>query len=99
MLIGIVLRGSHSSFQSYGGGGGGVFATRAWSRPSCSGCVWGGCFGHGLVGAFEMDHSLRHSWFLARRFSVQRRESSRLSVNASARVKGLSQEPMNDRNE
>jgi len=56
MLIGIVLRGSAFVFQSYGGGGGRVFATASLITPvllgMCVGSVVSGEWGMGSGGSF-----------------------------------------------
>jgi len=80
MLIGIVLRGSAFVFQSYGGGGGRVFATASLVTPVFARDVCGGgCFGHGLVGRSRWIIRYGHSLVPGSGLSRARRHS-RLGV-------------------
>jgi cytochrome d ubiquinol oxidase subunit II len=66
MLIGIVLRGSAFVFQSYGGGGGRVFATASLVTPvllgMCVGAVATGTVGLGVRHAAPFATSYIDSW-------------------------------------
>jgi len=75
MLIGIVLRGSAFVFQSYGGGGGRVFATASLVTPvlvgMCVGAVASGTVWLGVRDAYgSFVTSFIRSWFTPFGFAV-----------------------------